>query len=68
MSNTTRDANTKLVQAYARPLISDETRRLIAQAPWDLYNGPSGSDEDYPGFTSATTAINDRALTAALAL
>lgn len=38
---------------------SDETRRLVFFAQQDLYNGPSGLDENYPGFETACQKIRE---------
>lgn len=36
-----------------------EIQSLVSAATEDLYNGPSGVDEDYPGFATACRAIRD---------
>ena len=49
----------KEAAAEAKASLSDEIRTLIGQANHDLYNGPSGNDENYPGFTTACRVIRN---------
>ena len=37
--------------------LSKEIRRLLNQTYFDLYQGPTGNSEDYPGFTTAIKNI-----------
>lgn len=52
MNNTTIEA-----AKAAKASLPAEIRALIGQAKYDLYNGPSGNDEDYPGFAAACRLI-----------
>jgi hypothetical protein len=42
-----------------RATLDESVRNLIAQANFDLYYGPSGTDEEYPGFETATKTIKE---------
>ena len=44
---------------YQKSILPVNVKRLIAQANFDLYYGPSGNDDDYPGFSIAVRAISD---------
>ena len=53
--------NKELVDAMRqiRMSLPLEIRRLISQAARDLYSGPAGIDESYPGFTTACARIRE---------
>lgn len=41
------------VRTRVREKLSPRVRKLIAQANFDLYHGPSARSKSYPGFTAA---------------
>jgi hypothetical protein len=52
----------RTLEAWAkeyRATLEPNVKRLVDQANFDLYNGPSGNDDDFPGFTTATRTIAD---------
>ena len=54
----TRSALMSAIRAHVHAGMSDDTRRLIAAAQYDLHCGPSGvPGEGYPGFDSACRRI-----------
>lgn len=39
--------------------LDERTQELIRLARWDLYNGPTVSEDNYPGFTKACSLISE---------
>jgi hypothetical protein len=53
-----KDANRERERAIVAFVeLDEETLKLIRQANFDLYYGPSGNDDDFPGFVTACRRI-----------
>lgn len=55
MKRNARAKREQSIRAFVQ--LDAATERLISSANFDLYNGPTGADDDYPGFVKACRQI-----------
>ena len=48
----------RAVKQYLSQFIDEETETLINQVNFDLFYGPSGLDDDYPGYQTAMDTLS----------